>query len=408
MGVAGEGVPTSLFHKTSTGEKARATKNGKLGWRLRVRDPKRKGKQPERSFYGSYKEAVRELTKMEETLNKGEMLALSKGPKTIKDAAEIWLEAYKWNGRISLSHTGEPNRPYSTWHKAKVQVNTYILPRLNPETRLSSLSKRDLEACLKDMAEQKYKASSINTTVSVMKSLFRDLHRLEITPTNYSSEISGNWVTSLEKSRESLKIPSEQEMLMLALALEDCWRGHGFIVQALSWTGLRFAELAALEWEDIDLNLQVIKVRRASTESGGRRSSSTSLKSKSSRRDIVLLEMAEEVFKDLNERRLENQKKYPQYNWDRLLNGSRGGYISYKTWRRHLQEARKISGIDLTAHDLRHIFASKLFDAGMSVQYISNQLGHSSTRITEATYIHLIERSRKEEAKLLNPKFWNQ
>ena len=406
MGVAREGEPQPLFHKNAQGLRVRAKKTGALGWRLRVRDPKQVGKQIERSFYGSQKEATKELLKIEDALYSGEMIPLNKSPKTIKEAAEIWLEAYKWTGRITLKHSGKPDRPYSTWSKAKVQINTYILPRLKPDTRLSALTKKKLEEVLIEMAEKKYKESSINTTVSVMKSLFRDLYRLDLTPTNYAADLSGNWTTNLEKSQEELKIPTGAEVALLVKSLDKHWLNHGPIVSLIAYTGLRWSELAALEWKDIDRKKKLIKVRKSATESGGRRTISTTLKSRSSRRDIVLIDVAEVVLYKLNDIRERNQKKYPQYNWDRLVNGSRGGHISYKTWQRHLLEARKETGINLSAHDLRHAFASELFARNENLQFISNQLGHSSTRITEQTYIHLIEKDYREDAKRISEKIY--
>jgi len=343
---------------------------------------------------------------MEEKVQKGEMLPLSKGPQTVAEAAEIWLKSYQYSGRASLGRTGPPTRPFSTWHKAKVQTLTYILPRLGADLRISALSKKDLQGVLDKMGEQGYKPGSIKTTVSVMKSLFRDLEILEITPTNYAKEISGNWTTTLEKSEESLKIPTQKEIIALGRALEKSWPGHGPIVYALAYSGLRFEEIAALRWEDLDLDKAIIKVRRTATESGGRRFLSDDLKSRSSRRNVILLKAARGSFGKLNLTRLENQKRYPDKDWDRLLNGARGGYISYKTWQRHLLKARNETGIDITAHDLRHTFASMLFAAGESIQLISEQLGHSSIRITEKTYIHLIERPRLVDAERINLKLF--
>ncbi len=404
VGVSGKGEPQPLYRKLSSGERVRATKGDALGWRLRIRDPKRTGSQPERSFYGTYKAAVIELSKMEEKLARGEMLPLRKGPLTIADAAELWLDAYRWSGRISTTHSGKPNRPYSTWSKAKVQVRTYILPRIGPDVRVSALSKRDVERVLTQMKEDGYKPASILTTVSVLKSLFRDLEILEITPTNYAAGVSGNWTTNLEKSPASLKIPSINELYDVTMALDRNWPGHGFIIMALASTGLRWAEFAALEWRDIDFEKKIIMVRRSATESGGRRSVSNQLKSRSSRRNIILIQNAEGALTRLNRVRLENKAKYPQYNWDRIVNGTRGGYISYKTWQRHLQVAKRECESDITAHDLRHTFASLLFAQNESVQLISEMMGHSSSRITEKTYIHLINRSREEDAKRINSK----
>ena len=41
-------------------------------------------------------------------------------------------------------------------------------------------------------------------------------------------------------------------------------------------------------------------------------------------------------------------------------------------------------------HDLRHSFASLLFEQGENIKYIQSQLGHSSPTVTLNVYAHLM------------------
>lgn len=408
MARSGDAHPIEIKSK-ATG--LQIQKNGKLGWRLRLRDPKNSKKQPERTFYGTEKEAYNELYEMSKTLAKGEVLPLTRGKATIAEAAEIWLKTYRWKGKPTLIHATLPDRPNPTWHKAKVQVHTYILPILGPNLRLSALTEEAVDNVVTTLASQKLKsdptktlsASSIQTTVSVLKSMFRDLHKLRLTPKNYAESLQGNWSATVKQNE--LKIPTEAELIKLAEALESEWPGHGAIIQLLANTGLRFEEFAALTWNDIDFNNRCIHVVRTATESGGKRFISKEMKTGSSRREVFLLDLAVEALNELKEGLAlsrGNRQPVRADDWSRVVNNLEGGYISYSQWRKHLAKARITSGVDITAHDLRHIYASRLLAGGEPVEFVSNQLGHSNSRITRAVYQHHIALNRTSESKAIS------
>ena len=410
MARSGDAQPRPIISKT-TGQQIQ--KNGKLGWRLRLRDPKNSKKQPERTFYGTQKEAYNELYVMSKTLAKGEVLPLTRGKATVAEAAEIWLKTYKWKGKPTLVHATLPDRPNPTWHKAKVQVHTYILPILGPNLRLSALTEEAVDNVVTTLATQKLKsdptktlsASSIQTTVSVLKSMFRDLHKLRLTPKNYAESLQGNWSKSVKPNE--LKIPTLSELNKLAEALEAEWPGHGAVIPFLANTGLRFEEFAALTWQDIDFENHCIHVVRTATESGGKRFISKELKTGASRREVILLEPAVVALGKLNEALIRSRGGKALVradDWSRVVNNLEGGYISYSQWRKHLGKARDSSGIDITAHDLRHIYASRLLAAGESVEFVSRQLGHSNSRITLAVYQHHIALNRSSESNSISEK----
>jgi integrase len=50
----------------------------------------------------------------------------------------------------------------------------------------------------------------------------------------------------------------------------------------------------------------------------------------------------------------------------------------------------------VTPHSLRHAFATLMLEEGEPMRVVADQMGHSSTRITEATYSHVTARLQAE------------
>ncbi len=52
----------------------------------------------------------------------------------------------------------------------------------------------------------------------------------------------------------------------------------------------------------------------------------------------------------------------------------------------------------LRFHDLRHSYASMVFDAGVPLAIVSRSLGHSTVGITDAIYLHPGDGATREKA----------
>jgi integrase len=59
--------------------------------------------------------------------------------------------------------------------------------------------------------------------------------------------------------------------------------------------------------------------------------------------------------------------------------------------------AAKASIDGVTFHSMRHAFASRMIDRGISSTVLAALMGHESSTITERTYIHLFDRQRTDE-----------
>jgi len=73
-----------------------------------------------------------------------------------------------------------------------------------------------------------------------------------------------------------------------------------------------------------------------------------------------------------------------------------------KAWRRVLKKA----GIEYrNVRNIRHTYATTLFEKNAPLKTVSTLLGHSSIKITADTYIHVMPRKKIKASELLNDMF---
>ncbi len=153
-------------------------------------------------------------------------------------------------------------------------------------------------------------------------------------------------------------------------------------------TGLRIGEFCALQWKDVDLinnKLRISKSLSAIT------SKITSPKTSRSNRTIQLPDRLVEKLK----KRYIIVSQQEGFNEDYYLYKDQT-YISIATLRRLFNEDVEKSGVKrITVHGLRHSHASYLLSNPMiSELLIADRLGHS-VEMLRSTYAHIYEKSRK-------------
>ena len=174
----------------------------------------------------------------------------------------------------------------------------------------------------------------------------------------------------VERPRKELKLPtvlSENEIKALLLATDNV--KHRCILFMLYSTGLRISELLGLRWQDLDYDRKVIYVRRGK-----------------GRKDRITL-FSEIAFESLSE----YYSIYQPCNWvfespDRKQYSSRSVNNIIKRCAQRAGIRKKVS-----AHTLRHSFATHLLEQGTDLRYIQSLLGHDSSRTTEI-YTHVTRR----------------
>lgn len=148
-------------------------------------------------------------------------------------------------------------------------------------------------------------------------------------------------------------------------------------------SGIRQGEQRALMWKHINFKErlikieQAIKVARCGEEIGVP-------KTRGSIREIP---MSDNLSKALKKEYLKQGR--PQ-DTRFVFSNRNNAPIQGKTFRRKLKKAIEKSGVDaFTWHDLRHFFASNLFDKfGKDYHIVSQLLGHESVEFTKKQYVH--------------------
>jgi integrase len=160
------------------------------------------------------------------------------------------------------------------------------------------------------------------------------------------------------------------------------------IVALLVFTGARAAELLGLTWADVDFKAQVIRIRYQMSRQGRR----SRLKTESGQRDVILMD---ELARLLKARKLAAKFSRDE---DLVIGNGVGRTLGYWRLRKTFAHAAADASVaGATPHTCRHTFASILIDQGASVEFVSDQLGHASTKTTWDIYVHLF-RARDQAA----------
>jgi len=153
-------------------------------------------------------------------------------------------------------------------------------------------------------------------------------------------------------------------------------------------TGLRFGELAGLQWGDLDFTGRFIDVRR-SLHDGGRVELP---KNKRIRR----VDMSRQLAEELRRLKVSRAEEALAKGWAQIPEWIFCNEDGKPLWKSDF-ERRVFHRIFAKAglrrirfHDLRHTFASRLLQNGESPAYVKEQMGHHSIKVTVDIYGPLV------------------
>jgi site-specific recombinase XerD len=234
----------------------------------------------------------------------------------------------------------------------------------------------DLRRFLAAEAETRPAPSSQARTVAALKSFFRFLVESEYIDRDPSL------VQRTPKKREALPdVLDRKELARLLRATErgEVWKRehHGkrerdrLMLALLAFGGLRKSELLGLDWDDVDLERRLVRIRRA----------------KGGRQRVVPLHPALVPFV-IDYAAVRAADPEPA-----LFVGVQGKRLSQTIMAQTFLRYARAAGVNerkrVTPHTLRHVFASELLRAGANLRQVQELLGHkhldSTQRYTRVT-----------------------
>lgn len=216
----------------------------------------------------------------------------------------------------------------------------------------------------------------------------------------------------------------EQEIFLEYLSRNKSWYEEMYKFMLL--TGMRIGEVGGLQWGDIDFLNKFIYVRRSLSyqyENGKKTMKLTSPKTENSVRKIPFFGETKEILKKqyekVNRKQLElgDRWRKPEELGDLVFLTSMGspiGRYSIESDMRNITkqinnmlqtEARYTESIPfkferIHPHALRHTFATRCFEKGMTPRAVQEIMGHANYNTT-VSYTHVLDDIKTKEAERL-------
>lgn len=186
---------------------------------------------------------------------------------------------------------------------------------------------------------------------------------------------------------------TEEEQKLFTEALENYpipKHGQNYKRQLLIelYTGMRMGEINALAPEDIDFNRSLIHVHKTvSTGLNNRSFISDTTKTDAGNRYVPI----NNLVKSILEESVGDMKSNPEGLI--FYNHRRGSIINTSQVNSYFNRVAEKAGIDITGqHSLRHTFATRCIEAGITPVVLKTWLGHTDIHVTLDTYSDVFDR----------------
>jgi integrase len=309
---------------------------------------------------------------------------------TLRSAAATWLAGAE-DGTIR-SRSGSPFKPSTLRLYAQV-LRQHVLPELGG-ARLSEVRAPDIQDVVDRLVADGVDPATVRNAINPLRGIFRRAvarGEVAVNPTR------GLELPAPRGVRDRIASPAEAAELIGALPPRD----RGLWATAM-YAGLRRGELLALRWEDIDLAVGVIRVRRSYDPKAG---VYLEPKTRAGRRNVPIASVLRSL---LIEHRLATGRSDGLVfgaTADKPFTPSNATRRAATAWARankalRKQEQEPLQPISL--HECRHTFASLMIAANVNAKALSTYMGHASVTITYDRYGHLMPGNENEAAALLD------
>lgn len=311
-----------------------------------------------------------------------------------KEYADFWLNSIKLN---SL----KPTSFMRLTQTLEYQIYPYI-----GDIVISELTTFDIQSMINKLSSA-YAYSTIKKAYDAVNSClkhFRKLSRFGYDPCD-----AVQLPTVKEKAISDIKFFREEEIKLIeAEALKTKagrpkYRyGNAYII--LLYTGMRIGELIALTWDDVNFEDKTVSITKNAVEVKDKERGvgmkiivQDRPKTDSSYRIIPLNTKALTAFRELV--KITGDEKYIFSTLNHQIKSSFHMNKCFHSILRNCGIENDESDVSYGVHALRHTCATMLFRNGCPTKLVSQILGHSSTKITEDIYIHII---KEQEVKALD------
>jgi integrase len=313
------------------------------------------------------------------SLRRGDLRAPT--AQTLRQAAQEWIDLAETG--VIRTRSGDTYKP-SALRTYRMALRAHILPRLG-HLRLSAVTRHHVQDLADHLVATGSAPSTVRNAILPLRAIYRRAHHLDHVAQNPTRKLL---LPAVRGGRDRVARPEEADTLINALPADD----QALWATAL-YAGLRRGELQALQWHDIDLDQDLIHVRR----SWDRVEGPIEPKSRAGTRRVPLTHILRRY---LITHRLRN----PNTTLDHPVFASPAGHVfePNSTIRRAHAHWRRLGLRPILPHECRHTYAAFMIAAGVNPKALQTYMGHASITITLDRYGHLLPGNETHAATLLD------
>lgn len=311
-------------------------------------------------FYGKTKAEV--LSKIRAYQEKQELGA------TVSEIADKWEDEHS------------ANVAYKTAESYKAPIRRIV--DAFGESPIKEITSNQIQIFINQIARAGFARRTVQLHLDVLRMIF-DYAILHGDLTNNPCA-----VVSLPRNLKATKreLPTDND---IKLVIENVNHPFGLFPFLLLYTGLRRGEALALTYEDIKNGMITVN---KSLSFNVNKPVIKETKTVAGTRTVILPDAV---------------KKYIGRGKGYIFNNN-GEPLTQIAFRRRWERYVADTGITCTPHQLRHAYATFLYDAGVDEKAAQELLGHSSIVVTRDIYTHIKQSRRAETAAKLNDFFDNK
>lgn len=199
-----------------------------------------------------------------------------------------------------------------------------------------------------------------------------------------------------KKDREVISLSVEEEKHLIEALLHDD-KDYKNIILLMLFSGMRIGEVLAIKRSDINFNEDSLYINSTLTRDiSDKTILGKTTKTQNSKRIITITNNIQKILKDSIDNMYENENN--------LLFYDENGFITPSEVNCYLIRLNKRYNIadKLHNHMLRHTYATRCIESGMSIKVLQKKLGHAKIETTLNTYASVLARFEGQEDDKLN------
>ena len=350
------------------------------------------GRRKRKTFYGH--------TRLEAERKRDAYLMRLNGQHRPDLLLSAWVDEYLaiYRNAVNSAYTASYNVPYN---RLKNALGT---------RPVSSIRELDLQRFLSSLAGMSY--STVRTQLQVLRRVFKKARKNGLIADDPAEDLVLPAYT-----RGTHRALTRAEIDLILKYWNAPGNYAGLWVLLMLFCGLRRGEMMALEWSAVDLDAHALTVRQVAVIDGNAARIEARAKTKAGLRTLPIPDILYNALAAVPDRRgfvclsahgkplTESAVSRGLERFNSIVNRAAAGQPLSQPGHRTDKAPEPPPTFAIRYHDLRHTYATFLFESGVDVKTAAYLLGHADVSVTMRIYTHLSEQKKAASTTALTVYF---